>query len=104
MKIKNLNEADADFLLTPGREITLQNAIPINTKFRVNMKAFLSQNRDFKAITGRDLQLRIVVADDYYFSLETFKFVFKKLGISDYCHFYSNGQEVIDDCKTRIET
>ena len=55
------------------------------------MKAVLEHKPNFKKITGNDLELRIVCADDYYYNNEALRLVFSKLGLVTFCHFCSNG-------------
>ena len=62
--VKKNEEYDADIILTPGREVVLNDDVEINTKARLNMNAFLKQHSSFRALAGIDMRLSIICADD----------------------------------------
>ena len=50
--------------------------------------------------TRKTGKLRIIVADDCYFSLEAMRIIFRKLGLSKQCKFVANGQQVTECYQT----
>lgn len=75
----------------------------INTKAKLNMNAFLNHHQNYDALTGDDLQISIICADDYYQNIEALRLVFQNLRLQQVCHFFNNGLDVISHCKKNVE-
>ena len=65
------------------------------------MKAVLEHKPNFKKITGNDLELRIVCADDYYYNIEALRLVFSRLGLVKFCHFCNAGKDLVEYLSNR---
>lgn len=66
------------------------------------MAALLERNPNLRCLVGNNYKFDIVCADDIYYNIEALRLVFQDLGVLQHCHFFKNGQEVIEYCKDNV--
>ena len=57
---------------------------------------------DLKALFNAN-KIRIVCADDVFYSLEALRVVFTNMGLIEYCTFVNNGRQLVDYFTEQME-
>jgi hypothetical protein len=96
-KVKMI-QAEFDFeTIETSRVAEQSEPLEVNTKQKIAMRTLLQQNIQPDK-TGSERNLRILCADDTYYSLEALEITFRNLGLLEYCMFFNNGKEVVEWC------
>jgi hypothetical protein len=105
--VKDPDECNADLDLVPshrsGTEIHLMVTPELNSIDTINRQQFEINSKYIDELLGPKFKLKIICADDEFFSLEAFRIVFKQLGVEKYVSFVQNGQHIIDNYKRSVE-
>lgn len=95
VRVKPSQECDWVAQPSPRLNIAVRENAKVLTKQELSFKKFRPQGFDELCL---DKKLIILCAEDSYYNMETLRITFANIGLTDYVHYVSNGQEAIDFC------